>query len=94
MRSDRGPFFIVLKKGPKIAVYRECKADPLIVCSGSTGDSTGPHCHFGGKVNGTSVNPAPYLGLPENIADGTGVSAIIRGGIKEEPSSQNCILGL
>lgn len=31
------------------------------------------------KKNGTFVNPAPYLGLPENIVDGTDVSAIIKG---------------
>ena len=60
-------------------VYSEFKADLLIAYSGSTGDSTGPHCHFGVKINGTFVNPAPYLGLPENVSDGTDVSAIITG---------------
>ena len=55
------------------------KAGQLIAYSGSTGDSTGPHCHFGLKINGTYVNPAPYLGLPENVSDGTDVSAIITG---------------
>ena len=60
-------------------VYREFKADRLIAYSASTGDSTGPHCHFGLKINGTYVNPAPYLGLPENVSDGTDVSAIITG---------------
>ena len=55
------------------------KAGQLIAYSGSTGDSTGPHCHFGVKINGTFVNPAPYLGLPENVADGTDVSLLITG---------------
>ncbi len=55
------------------------KAGQLIAYSGSTGDSTGPHCHFGLKIDGTFVNPAPYIGLPENVSDGTDVSSIIMG---------------
>ena len=30
-------------------------------------------------VDGTFLNPAPYLGLPENVSDGTDVSSIIMG---------------
>jgi len=44
-----------------VAVGQDVQRGQAIAASGSTGNSTGPHVHFGVHVNGKAVDPMGYL---------------------------------
>ena len=44
-----------------VSVGQTVSRGDVIALSGNTGNSTGPHCHFAVSINGTYVDPLPYL---------------------------------
>lgn len=47
-----------------VSVGRRVEAGEHIGIEGNTGYSFGSHCHFEVRANGVSVDPAPFLGIP------------------------------
>ena len=48
---------------PNIGYGLPVEAGQIIGAVGETGHATGNHVHFGVRVNGYAVDPAPYIGL-------------------------------
>ena len=53
------------------------KAGQVIAYAGETGEAFGVHCHFEVHINGSKVNPAPYLGLPAGVGEGDVTSLVV-----------------
>ncbi len=47
-----------------VSVGQSVAQGDIVAYAGSTGYSTGAHCHFEVRVNGTKVNPTGYASLP------------------------------
>lgn len=45
----------------RVASGQYVSAGQVIALAGSTGNSTGAHCHFEVRINGSAVNPMPYI---------------------------------
>ena len=45
----------------RVSAGQYVSAGQVIALAGSTGNSTGPHCHFEVRINGSAVDPMPYI---------------------------------
>lgn len=62
--ADGLKIFMCHMAARKVKVGQKVKAGDVVGIEGNTGYSFGSHCHFEVRKNGVSVDPTPYLGIP------------------------------
>lgn len=62
--ADGLKIFMCHMASRKVKVGQKVKAGDVVGIEGNTGYSFGSHCHFEVRKNGVSVDPTPYLGIP------------------------------
>lgn len=62
--ADGLKIFMCHMASRKVKVGQKVKAGDAVGIEGNTGYSFGSHCHFEVRKNGESVDPTPYLGIP------------------------------
>lgn len=62
--SDGLKIFMCHMAQRKVKVGQKVKVGDVVGIEGNTGYSFGSHCHFEVRKNSVSVDPTPYLGIP------------------------------
>lgn len=62
--ADGLKIFMCHMAARKVKVGQKVKTGDVVGIEGNTGYSFGSHCHFEVRKNGESVDPTPYLGIP------------------------------
>lgn len=72
LETDEG-YMIYLCHMSSVSVRtgQRVKAGDRLGIEGSTGKSTGSHCHFEIRKNGKSVDPTPFLGIANRVGSHT-----------------------
>lgn len=71
-RADGLKIFMCHMAARKVRAGQKVRAGDVVGMEGNTGYSFGSHCHFEVRKNGVSVDPTPYLGIP----NGAGTYAV------------------
>jgi len=67
--QDVSSLYCHMLNTPLVKVGDTVTAGTLIGQVGSTGNSSGPHLHFAIRVNGTNVDPCPYIKVGRTCAE-------------------------